>query len=196
MTPHQAFEAAVATAQAAVDQSPISDDDLRRPTPCRDFDVAALGEHIIETHNLLLTAAGGAAVDDGGSLAERHRAVAAASTEHWAARGTDGSVDLGGNELPATFGLSLHTLETYVHGWDMARGLGRAFEPPAELTDVAWELAQQIVSDEVRGDDGPYGPVVEIGDGADLVDRIVAHTGRDPHQSTQPSRHAHGEHHV
>jgi uncharacterized protein (TIGR03086 family) len=196
MTPHQAFEAAVATAQAVIDQSPITDDDLHRPTPCRDFDVAALGDHLIDTHHFLLTAAGGSAVDAGGSLAERHRAVGAASVERWANRGTDGSVDLGGNELPASFGLSLHTLETYVHGWDLARGLGRAFEPPAELTDVAWEIAQQIVSDDLRGDDGPYGPAVDVDDGADLVDRIVAHTGRDPHQSTHPSRRARGEHHV
>ena len=185
MTPHQAFEAAVATTQEVIDQSPISDDDLRRPTPCRDFDVAALSEHLIDTHQFLLTAAGGAAVDGGGSLAERHRAVAAASIEHWAARGTDGSIDLGGNELPASFGLSLHTLETYVHGWDLARGLGRAFEPSAELTDVAYSIAQQIVSDDVRGVDGPYGPAVDIGDGADLVDRIVAHTGRDPQQGVR-----------
>lgn len=180
MTPHQAFEAAVATTQAVIDRSPISDDDLRRPTPCRDFDVAALGDHLIDTHNFLLSAAGGSAVDAGGSLAERHRAVAGASIDRWVARGTDGSVDLGGNELPARFGLSLHTLETYVHGWDLARGLGRTFEPPAELTDVAYSIAQEIVSDDARGADGPYGPAVDIGDGADLVDRIVAHTGRDP----------------
>lgn len=196
MTPHQALEAAVATAQAVIDRSPISDDDLLRPTPCRDFDVAALGDHLIHTHDFLLTAAGGSAVDDGGSLAERHRAVAAASVERWATLGTDGSVDLGGNELPASFGLSLHTLETYVHGWDLARSLGRAFEPSAELTDVAWEIAQQIVSDDLRSDDGPYGPAVEVGAGAGLVDRVIAHTGRDPHRSPQPSGRARGEHHV
>lgn len=196
MTPHQAFEAAVATAQAVFDRSPISDDDLLRPTPCRDFDVAALGDHLVATHHLLLGAAGGSAADDGGSLAERHRAVAGASIERWAARGTDGSIDLGDNELPAAFGLSLHTLETYVHGWDLARGLGRAFEPPADVTDVAWEIAQQIVSDDLRGDDGPYGPAVDVDRGADLVDRIVAHTGRDPRQSPHPSRRERGEHHV
>ena len=45
MTPHQAFEAAVATTQAVIDHSPISDDDLRRSTPCRDFDVAHIVRH-------------------------------------------------------------------------------------------------------------------------------------------------------
>ena len=35
---------------------------------------------------------------------------------------------------------------------------------------------------DVRGDDGPYGPAVEVSANADLVDRIVALTGRDPHQ--------------
>ena len=196
MTPNQAFEASVATVQTVIDLAPISDDDLRRPTPCRDFDVDALIDHILDTHDLLLTAAGGSSGGAGGSFGERHRRVGAASIAQWADRGIDGSIDIGGNELPAVFGLSLHTLETYVHGWDLARGLGRPFEPSVALSEAVWAIAREIVSDDMRGDGAPYGPAVEVDADAALVDRIVAHTGRDPHQSTHPSTQHRGASHV
>lgn len=182
MTPIEALQASIDALQSIVGDKPIADDQLGDPTPCQAFTVEHLGDHIIDTHNFLLSAAGGKPVDRGGSFAKRHAAVGAASVTQWTKRGTDGTVDLGGNELPAEFGLSLHVLETYVHAWDLALGLGRVFAPSAALTEMAWEVAQQIVSDDARGDsdDAPYGRAVKAGKTADPIERLIDHTGRDP----------------
>lgn len=182
MTPIEALQASVDALQAVVGDKPIDTDQLANPTPCKAFTVAQLADHIIDTHVFLLAAAGGTAGDPGGSFADRHAAVGAASVAQWTTRDTDGTVDLGGNELPAAFGLDLHTLETYVHGWDLAQGLGRRFTPSKALTEAAWEMAQQIVSDDARGtgDDGPYGPAIKVPTTADTMTRLLAHTGRDP----------------
>lgn len=189
MTPNGHLAEAISTLQGVIDAAPITPAEQTRPTPCHDFTVQQLGDHIIDTHNLLLVGAGGTAVDGADTLSDRHAAVAAAALAQWDRRGTEGSIDLGGNSLPAEFGLSLHTLEVYVHAWDLAEGLGRSFDPSADLTSAVWSMAHQIVSDDFRGDAGaPYGAAVTVADGAPLMERLIAHTGRHPHAATRSPR--------
>lgn len=180
MQPIEALQASVDALQAIVGDKPIADDELHNPTPCRAFDVQQLCDHIIDTHNLLLTAAGGQAVDSESAFADRHAAVAAASLARWSERGTADPVTLFDNELPGEVGLLIHAMETYVHGWDLARSLGRVFAPPADLTEEIWQLATDLISDDVRGDapGAPYGPAVTVGNDADTMSRLLAHTGR------------------
>lgn len=173
------LQASTSLTQQLVEHTDFDEPTMKRPTPCCDFDVAALVEHIIGTHHFLLSAAGGSA-DDTGSIADRHRSVTEQSQRTWAARGTDGTVDLGGHQLPADFALSLHALEAFVHGWDLATALEQPFEPGAELVDAAWESARMIVSDDNRGTEpgAPYGPAVAAPEPASTLDALIAFTGR------------------
>lgn len=96
--------------------------------------------------------------------------------------GSDGTVQLGPNPVPAAVGVGSQVLETYTHAWDLARATGRPFEPPADLTATTWAIAQAVVSDEIRGSDDshPFGPRVEVAADAPLLDQLIAFTGRDP----------------
>jgi uncharacterized protein (TIGR03083 family) len=54
----------------------VGDDDLHRPTPCRDWDVKALAEHLLDTIARLGVAVGiPATVPDGGSIDQRIQQV-------------------------------------------------------------------------------------------------------------------------
>ena len=187
MSPIDALTTSIATMQVVIDVAPIRPDQLTAPTPCTDFDVGRLTGHIIENHELFLTGAGGAdgEVGSAATLGERHEAVAAAGIAQWTRRGTDGTVDLGGNAVPAEFAISLHALETYIHGWDLARSLDRPFQPGAELTTQMWEFANAFISDDLRGDQpgAPYGPTVPVDSAAATLDRLIAFSGRDPNKS-------------
>lgn len=173
------LHASTSLTQRLLEHTEFDEPTMKRPTPCSAFDVAALVEHIIGTHHFLLSAAGGAA-DDTGSIADRHRAVTEQSQRTWAERGADGTVDLGGHQLPAEFALSLHALEAFVHGWDLATALDQPFEPSPELVDAAWESARMIVSDDNRGiePDAPYRPAVTVTEPASPLDALIAFTGR------------------
>jgi uncharacterized protein (TIGR03086 family) len=181
MTSIHSLQEAVTLMQSVIDAESIDDRDRSRPTPCAKFDVEQLSCHVIDTHTLFLVGTGGEPVKHSGSLSERHAAVAAAAVEQWSRRGTGGAIDLGGNDVPAGFGLALHTLETYVHAWDLAQSLCRPFDPPTDLTSQMWEFAEEFISEDLRGDEdgAPYGLAITIDD-ADGVDRLVAFTGRDP----------------
>jgi uncharacterized protein (TIGR03086 family) len=167
--------------QQLIEGTDFDESTMRRPTPCSEFDVAALLEHIIGTHHFLLSAAGGTA-DDSGSISDRHRTVAEHSRRAWSERGTDGTVDLGGHQLPAEFALSLHALEAFVHGWDLATALGQPFEPGPDLIDAAWEAALLIVSDDNRSTErgAPYGPAVTVDGAPSALESLIAFTGRRP----------------
>lgn len=185
MTTVNPLQEAIDAMQRIIDAGPISAQAMDGATPCSKFSVSQLADHIIETHNFLLVAAGGTPPTTAGSMSDRHATVGAASVTQWNRRGTDGTIDLGGNEMPAAFGLSLHTLETYIHAWDLATSLGRTFDPSPELTRQMWDFAQSFITDDVRGDfDGaPYGPAIGADDTEDLTSRIVALSGRDPSQT-------------
>jgi uncharacterized protein (TIGR03086 family) len=174
------LQASTALTQQLVERTDFDEATMKRPTPCSEFDVAALVEHIIGTHHFLLSAAGGTA-DDTGSIADRHRTVADQSQRTWAERGAAGTVDLGGHQLPAEVALSLHALEAFVHGWDLAASLNQPFEPSPELVDVAWESARMIVSDDKRSSEpgAPYGLAVTITEPASPLDALIAFTGRN-----------------
>ena len=91
-------------------------------------------------------------------------------------------INLGGNELPAAFGLSLHALETYIHAWDLAKALNRPFLQSAELTRVMTDFAKSFITDDIRGDfvGAPYAPPTRVLDTASEIDHLIAFTGRDP----------------
>jgi uncharacterized protein (TIGR03086 family) len=180
MNHHSALVSAIDLGQSIFDAGPIGDPEA--PTPCREFDVTALVDHLVGTHHFLAAAAGSEAAPVDGEPAERHRTAGAAAIDAWARRGVDGSVALGGHELPASFARDLHVLEAYVHAWDLATATGRPFAPAPEVTDVAWEAARAVISDDARSAEpgAPYGPETVPEDGADDVARLIAFTGRDP----------------
>ncbi len=182
MSTLDALQDAIDAMQAVIDASPITDPEMAGSTPCSEFNVEQLVDHIMDTHQMLLSAAGGEVPTSTGSWSERHAAVGAASLAQWSSRGTDGTIDLGGNELPGAFALSLHTLETYIHAWDLATSLNRPFVPTEKLTEQMWDFAQTFITDNIRGDfaGAPYGPAVGSEPSADTVDRIIALSGRHP----------------
>jgi uncharacterized protein (TIGR03086 family) len=191
LTPLTVLERSVAITQGIIDSAPISDDELAGPTPCADFTTAQLIDHIIDTHLFLLTAAGGTFTADASadeSLSARHAAVGSAAIARWSERGTEGTVDLGGNEFPAVFGISLHALEAYVHGWDLAQSLDRPFPATDELSAATLGFSRQIVSDQFRGEGAPFGLAVDADPDAadDPLALLIAHTGRRPLRATTP----------
>lgn len=170
----------IALTDAVLAAGPISSEATTAPTACSEFDLAALGDHIIGTHEFLTTAAGGTVDTSGDTLAEQHRNVGPDVVAAWEARGVEGTIDLGGNDLPAGFGLTLHALESFVHAWDLADALDRAFEPEPDLIEAAWDAARAVVSDDARSTEpgAPYGPALDAG--ADPLLELIAFCGREP----------------
>lgn len=182
--PH--IRTAAATFTAVADR--IADDQLTAPTPCADYDVAALVGHLLHWGPSLVGAGAKEVVPPEGDelpadpstwrtdlRAHVDRLAAAWSApEAWA-----GTTHMGGPmEMPADLVGGMVLGELVVHGWDLARATG---QDPAWPHDLLVDLLAEVGrSAELGRQMGVYGPEVEVPAGAPPLDRVLALTGRDP----------------
>ncbi|WP_163747797.1 TIGR03086 family metal-binding protein [Mycolicibacterium helvum] len=159
----------------------IASDDLKKQTPCREFDIAGLTDHLLNS----ITVLGGAA---GAELPERNRddsverqivGAARPALDAWHRRGLDGTVPFGDNEAPAQLMVAILSLEFLVHAWDYASAIDQPIDAPDSLTEYVTALAQRIITPEGRVRAGFDDPV-DVAAHASKLDRLVAYTGRVP----------------
>ncbi|MFI5086118.1 MAG: TIGR03086 family metal-binding protein, partial [Actinomycetales bacterium] len=168
-------EATLAIAQRAL--AALTASDLGRQTPCEDFTVAALVEHLVGSISGIGKALGAEITDDAGAAPEARVANAAAPTlEAFNARGLDGTVDLGFAVLPAATVANILNLEFLVHAWDFATATGRVLEVSPVLSGYVLGLARNTIQPGMRGRSFAAETLVE--ESAESLDRLVAFTGR------------------
>jgi uncharacterized protein (TIGR03086 family) len=159
----------------------IADDDLEKQTPCREFDVAALTDHLM---NSITTIGGMANAEiperDRNDSVERQVVMAARpALDAWHKRGLDGTVPFGKGEAPAKMMVGVLSLEFLVHAWDYAGAVGREVTAPDSLSDYVLGLARNIITPQGRTTAGFDDPV-EVAADAGALERLIAYTGRTP----------------
>jgi uncharacterized protein (TIGR03086 family) len=154
-------------------------DDLHRPTPCPDWDVTALGVHLVDTLSRLGAAAGIPTGGHGDSIDQRLQRVTAPILAGWRRRGLTDDVVFSGRTLPARLALGIMSLELVVHGWDLAVALDCPLDVSDTMAAHVLDLAQQTLTEESRVTAG-FNPPVPVSANTGALDRLVAFTGRDP----------------
>ncbi|SDY03231.1 TIGR03086 family protein [Amycolatopsis xylanica] len=155
----------------------VGPEDGTRQTPCADFDIDQVVEHLLGSLTSLSAIAGKPleTVADG-----THEAKVAAAGRHaidaWRARGLDGVIQVGPNERAASLTAAIVSLELLVHAWDVAVALGRTIEVSDELSSYVLEQARQVVVPQMRA--GRFGPEVAAPEDATSLERLIAFTGR------------------
>jgi uncharacterized protein (TIGR03086 family) len=160
---------------------PIAADDLTRQTPCREFDVTRLTDHLLGS----VTSLGGMVGaeiperDDGDSVEAQVIAAARPALDAWHRRGLDGTVPFGNGEMPAKGACAILSLEFLVHAWDYAKAVGHDVDAPEPLAEYVLGLARQVIRPELRAAAGFDDPV-DVPDDAGALEQLVAFTGRNP----------------
>lgn len=165
----------------------IPDGALADPTPCAEYDVKDLVNHLFHVVVEFRKLAAKGSVDftvtpdrvgDGADWRERFaeaaRELAAAWSAPGAEEGTAGTMDMPARTLGA-----MALLDLAVHGWELARATGQP-QPPADAAVVA-ELAGQVagMAPTARAM-GMFGEPVAVPAGAPEFERLLGLTGRDP----------------
>ncbi len=170
----------------------VGPDRATAPTPCDEYDVAALTGHIVGW--LENFAAGFASADGQCPLADVSGVVASADEAPGRVRDASTTLDqaiaggaaerplviAGQGGMPGEMALSMMLGEYVLHGWDLARATGLSWAPADEAVTTALDFLQGMITPEYRGPQGMFGEEVTVPDDAPVLDRLVGFSGRDP----------------
>jgi uncharacterized protein (TIGR03086 family) len=175
----ESAEAAFAVLERILDG--IAEDDESKQTPCREFTVAQLTDHLMNSITVIGAAAGAppAERDPTDSLQGRVVGAARPALDAWHKRGLDGMVPFRSGEAPAKLMAGILSLEFLVRAWDYAKATEIEVTAPDALSEYVLRLAKEIITPEGRSTAGFDNPVDVLAD-AGAMDRLVAFTGRRP----------------
>lgn len=160
---------------------PVSRDELTRQTPCGDFNVAELSDHLVDTITSIGAAVGADVGESGAEDSVELRVVKAgrAALDALHRHGLQGTATWRGNEIPVKTLAAVLTFGLLVHGWDYAVATGHPIKVPDSLADYVFTLAEKLITPERRAT-GEFAEPVEPPADADGFERLIAFTGRQP----------------
>ncbi len=189
MSEHAALIATAAAEFAGILRG-IGETDLAARTPCAEYDVRALLNHLLYW-GPWLEAAGLKAAPPGVSSGETEAALVGAdwldAVEKQTARLVDlfgtseawqGMTALGTAEMPASIVGDMVLGEFVLHGWDLARATVRPFAPTPEVAEAVYASAAAM--GERARSMKVYGDEVAVAEGATTFERALGISGRNP----------------
>jgi uncharacterized protein (TIGR03086 family) len=175
-------------APAAVEIGRLADGVTERqfadPTPCSDWPVAVLLDHLIGLTDAFTDGARKKPRPDApeptADLPAGWRDLLQARLDGLVEAWRDpaawsGEATVGGVTMPADLTAAVAADELVVHGWDLARGTGQPYRPDPVLVQAALGFAERFAD----LDDGPFGPSVAVPADAPPFDRLLGAAGRD-----------------
>src|ERR1700756_2366206 len=159
----------------------IAADDMARQTPCTEFAVSQLTEHLLKSSTGLGGMVGAEIPERDESDSVERQVVAAArpALDFWHRRGLDGTVSFGQGEMPAKGACGIFSIEFLVHAWDYAVAVGHEVNASEPLSQYVLGLAHKVIRPELRGSAGFDDPIdAPAHPGA--LEQLVAFTGRNP----------------
>lgn len=180
-------EAISRAADAATDVvAGITPDQLDLPTPCTEWDVRTLGNHLTGFLAYSANAARKGPALEGEApdftahgWSETFNGLAADLAAAWSEESVmDGETAFGPGMLPAEYAAGITLMELTVHGWDLAKATGQELT----LDPATAELAAQVTAQAAAGgkDSGLFGPPIEAPEHADAFQKSLAASGRVP----------------
>jgi uncharacterized protein (TIGR03086 family) len=153
---------------------------LDAPTPCEDWNVATLMNHMLDTQRYFVGAARG---EDASPPSPNPPELLgddpvadfdAARAKMVGAYRAPGVIEKTGPSLGIAFS------DLLLHGWDLAKATAQDTTMPEGLPAAAFDMIHGRFTDDQRK--GVFKPEVKVAANASAQDKLLAYTGRDPSQ--------------
>jgi uncharacterized protein (TIGR03086 family) len=162
----------------------LTDDQLDAATPCTEWRVRDVIEHMVgNADHYITTVTGTTASPAGDDPRERFRISGEHLTSAFAPDAAlQTLIPLGKfGTYPGKIALRVHFVDVLVHGWDIGRAIGMDVELAEELAAPALRIAASIPdTPEIRGHGASFAPRQPVGATAPTGLRLVAELGRSP----------------
>ncbi|HEX9834047.1 MAG TPA: TIGR03086 family metal-binding protein [Mycobacterium sp.] len=171
-----------ATDHAIAVMNAVKPGHLESPTPCTEWTVAQLIDHLVGGTEYLLSAAEGRAPEQPAAATadDFQRSVADVLT----ALQLPGAMERNcisplGFEWPVSQAVAGTFMDVLIHTWDLARATGQDEKLDPELVDACAAMFLPEMPERGRAA-GIISPAIEVGDDASAQDRLLAAMGRRP----------------
>jgi uncharacterized protein (TIGR03086 family) len=177
----------------------VDDDELTAPTPCDDWTVAVVLDHLMGL-SYAFTQAARKRDDIPATDGPPPQPSAQHLSRHWRSRlpvlledlatawkdpaAWTGTATTGGVTMPAAAVATLAMNELVMHGWDLARATGQDYAADPRALEVLIEFLSQGPAEGVPG---RFGPNVPPAPEDDLLEQALSLAGRRP--TWRPPRH-------
>jgi len=172
----------------------VRPDQLTAATPCADYDVRAVVDHLAWAAVLSQRSATRTPFEHDWSSLTPAPFLDGLPVEQWAAAvpaeldtaadawadpaAWEGETLMGTAAMPASTVGPMMLAEFVLHGWDLARGIGAPYEVQADLGEAVLAAVEPLA--QMGRDGGWYGPEVPVPADAPAFERALGLTGRDP----------------
>jgi uncharacterized protein (TIGR03086 family) len=165
----------------------VRDDQWHDPTPCTEWDVSMLVNHLVSESRWMPPLLAGKTIADVGDALDgdllgkdpkeawSDAARQAADAVQWPGA-MELTVHVSFGDIPGEEYMTQVFTDLVIHGWDLARGIGADERMDPELLEVTYEVMAPVIASFKAS--GIYGPDVQPPPGADLQTRLLAMVGR------------------
>jgi uncharacterized protein (TIGR03086 family) len=162
----------------------IDSTQLNRPTPCKDFTVSGVLEHMTGLASAFAPMFRGeepptsaVEVEESSEVARFDAAMVELLDAVQSPGALDRSIQTPGGAMPGSVFARLVAFDGLVHGWDLATSTGQAWELDGRLVREVDDFARQAITDEMRDGDA-FAVQQPVADDASPIERLVAFSGR------------------
>jgi uncharacterized protein (TIGR03086 family) len=174
----------------------IRDDQWDLPTPCSEWTVRQLLNHLVGGQRLNTRVLSGEPLPDPSRLGRRggddqlgddpaatYRSTADEMLAAFRAPGVlERTHTIPAGTLPGPAVVHIRIVETLVHGWDLARATGQVAVFPDEIVETEIEISRRLLGGLPPGRVS-FAPPQPVADVAPAIDRLAALLGRGPAQT-------------
>ncbi len=172
--PIQIYDTATRGARSII--AGVKPDQMNLPTPCADWDVAALIDHMVRAQTGSASTVSGSQVAAGATPLESFDvAVSAALTALKSPGGLDKKVQGRQGEVPAAQVMSGACMDVTVHTWDLAKATGQDTRLDPAVVEFIMPIVEGIAQ---RGPGPAFAAPKDPAANASLQDKMIALTGR------------------
>jgi uncharacterized protein (TIGR03086 family) len=176
---------AAAVAQRVIDG--VRPEQLSLPTPCSEWDVRALLNHMVGGNMMAVARAAGEPAPDfdadfvGADAAAAFATSASAADAALRAPGVmERTVQMRFGEVTGRTLAAMRFVDLLIHTWDLARATGQMADLDPQLCEIALTLSRERFGDRPRQPGGAFAPEIAIAADAPVCDRLAAYLGRQP----------------
>lgn len=157
----------------------VTEADVARPTPCAEWDVASLIDHVVAGNCRVIALSGGSPPELPADRVEAHAVAATGAQAVFdAPDAMTVPYELPFGTVPGAVFVAIRSGDLYAHAWDLATAIGADTDLDREVGEAVLAATAPILPPTLRGEGRPFGVEQPCRGDRPIADRYAAFVGR------------------